>query len=122
MSWAFWGDVAIVIAIVGFVWGVIRWLIPRVRRRATPPVESATPPAVQPPPQLPQAPVVIVSPSQAPYQGGAVPTMAGPGSTTALTGFQTLGNAGAGNDPPGPVSQPGIHVSGADAGHAEDRP
>lgn len=129
MSWNLADDIGIVIgtvtgviALVTFVLGVTRWVIRRLRRRAAPPVEPTTPPAVQPPPQLPPAPIVNVYPSQAPYEGGQVSTMPGPGSTTALTGFQTFGDAGAGNNAPEPASQPGINVSDSDAGHAEDLP
>jgi hypothetical protein len=126
------------IAAVIFIWQVVLPWVRRLRRRAETPtvettdqaavepaeqaaVEPATTAAVQPPQQLPPAPIVNVYP-QAPYQGGAVSTMPGPGSATALTSFETFPNAGAQNNPPGPAFQPGIHLSDSDAGHGEDLP
>jgi hypothetical protein len=124
VSWAFWGDVTIVLAVVGFVWGVIRWVIPRVRRRAAPPVEPTTPPAVQPPPQIPPAQIVYVSSPQAPTQGGAATTIPGPATAlgTQGTNFQTFGLTDASDTAPRPTFGPGVTGLTPDDRSAEDRP
>jgi hypothetical protein len=128
VSWAFWGDVTIVLAIVGFVWGVARWVIRRVRRRAMPPVESAKARAVeapleqpvQPPPQVPPAQIVYISSSQAPSQAGAASTFPGPATAlgTPGTNFETFGLTDA---TPKPAFGPGITGPTPDDGSAEDR-
>jgi hypothetical protein len=116
MSWTVVAQIGI--AILGLAWALTRWAIRRRRRRAdTSAIEPAQERAVAaPPPQIPPTSIVIVSPSQAPYQGGAVSTFPGPGGGTGMTALPTLGETSGDTIMPKPTFKLETKTSDGDTG------